>query len=180
MKDLALLIMRLVVGPLVAGHGAQKLFGWFGGRGLEATGERFELLGLSPGREWALVGGLGEFAGGLMTALGLLSPLGPISIISSMSMASIKVHKGKPIWTSQGGAELPAVYMAAGIALGIAEPGRFSLDRLFGIKTPRSWIVLAATTATALVTIGASNGLQLKPEAEPEEAEQAEAESVLV
>jgi putative oxidoreductase len=178
MRDLALLIIRLVVGPLVAGHGAQKLFGWFGGRGLEATGEHFEVLGLSPGRSWALVGGLGEFAGGLMTALGLLSPLGPISIISSMSMASIKVHAGKPIWARQGGAELPAVYTAAGIALGIAEPGRFSVDRLFGIKTPRSWIVLVATTATVLVTIGARNGLRLEPEVEPQQVQEPEAEPV--
>jgi putative oxidoreductase len=171
MKDLALLIIRLTVGTLLAGHGAQKLFGWFGGRGLKATGTRYETLGLRPGQDWALTAGLSEFGGGLLTALGLLYPLGPISLISAMSMASIKVHADKPIWANQGGAELPVTYMLVATALGIAGPGRFSVDGLFRIKTPRSWIALAATTATVLLTIGASNGFELEPKVEPVEAE---------
>jgi putative oxidoreductase len=78
MSDLAALILRAVQGALLAGHGAQKLFGWFNGPGLQGTSGFMEMLGLRPGRPWAVLAGLSEFGGGVLTVLGLLNPLGPI------------------------------------------------------------------------------------------------------
>ena len=84
MSSLALLLLRLVMGGLLAGHGAQKLFGKFGGRGPEGTGRYLETLGLRPGHDWALVAGASELGGGALTALGFLSPLGPIVAMAPM------------------------------------------------------------------------------------------------
>jgi putative oxidoreductase len=104
MKDLGLLVLRGTAGGLLAGHGAQKLFGWFGGYGLEGTAGWLESLGLRPAREWALLAGVGEFGGGLLTALGLFHPVGPLMLLGPMAMATGKVHWGKSIWATEGGA----------------------------------------------------------------------------
>ena len=87
----------------MVGHGAQKLFGSFGGPGLEGTSGFMEMLGMRPGRPWAYLAGLAEFGGGVLTALGLLHPLGPLGIIGAMSMATRKAHWGKPVWATEGG-----------------------------------------------------------------------------
>src|SRR5438552_16407426 len=113
MKNLALLILRLTVGALLAGHGAQKLFGWFGGHGLQGTAKWLESMGLRPGRQWALLAGLSEFGGGVLTALGFLNPLGPLGTIGAMGMATTKAHWGKPIWLTSGRAERPVPNRAA-------------------------------------------------------------------
>src|ERR687894_2549910 len=113
MSNLAALILRVVLGSLLAGHGAQKLFGSFEGPGLEGTSGFMEMLGLRPGRPWAVLAGLSEFGGGVLTVLGLLNPLGPLGVIGSMSMATTKAHWGKPIWVTEGGAELPVLNIAA-------------------------------------------------------------------
>src|SRR3954469_25847517 len=139
MGNLAVLILRVVVGGLLTGHGAQKLFGHFNGPGLEGTSGFMEMLGLRPGRPWAFLAGLCEFGGGLLSALGLLNPLGPIGIIASMSMATTKAHWGKPIWVTEGGAELPVLNIATSMALMIREPDKYSLDRFLGIRLP-TWV----------------------------------------
>jgi putative oxidoreductase len=157
--DLGLLVLRVPTGALMAAHGAQKLFGSFEGPGLKGFESMVESMGMQPGRYWALAGATAEFAGGTLTALGLFYPLGPISILSSMSIATAKVHWGKPIWAHTGGAEVPVLYSSAAAALWITGPGRFSLDHLFGIKLPR-WIV-AATALTAGASIG--YGIRSKP-----------------
>src|SRR5918999_6292024 len=113
LEDTAPAIVRLVQGSLMAGHGAQKLFGSFGGHGVEGTSGFMEMLGLRPGRPWAVLAGLSEFGGGVLTVLGLLNPLGPIGIIASMVMAAVKAPGGKPIWVTEGGAELPVTNIAA-------------------------------------------------------------------
>jgi putative oxidoreductase len=135
-NETAPLIVRLAQGTLMAGHGAQKLFGSFGGPGLEGTSGFMEMLGMRPGRPWAYLAGLSEFGGGVLTALGLLNPLGPLGIIGSMSMATRKAHWGKPVWVTEGGAELPLLNIAVSTALMIREPDRYSLDRLLGIRLP--------------------------------------------
>ncbi len=106
-KDVGLLILRLTVGGLLSGHGSQKLFGWFGGYGLKGTAGWLESMGLKPGHLWATGAGASEFGGGMLTTLGLFHPLGPIGTIAAMIMATAKAHWGKPIWVSEGGAELP-------------------------------------------------------------------------
>jgi putative oxidoreductase len=138
-NESAPLIVRLVQGSLMAGHGAQKLFGLFGGHGLEGTSGFMEMLGLRPGRPWAYLAGLSEFGGGVLTALGLLNPLGPLGVIGAMSMATRKAHWGKPIWVTEGGAELPVLNIAISTALMIREPDAYSLDRLLGIRLP-AWV----------------------------------------
>jgi putative oxidoreductase len=153
MKDLALLVLRLSVGGLMVGHGAQKLFGSFGGYGMQGTAGWLESLGLRPGNRWALLAGGSEFGGGALTALGLASPLGPIGVIAAMSTATTKVHWGKPIWASEGGAELPATNLAVASALMIAGPGRYSLDRLLGLRIPPALALLAAAAAAAGVAM---------------------------
>ena len=134
MGNLAALILRLVLGGLMAGHGAQKLFGSFSGPGLEGTSGFMEMLGLKPGRPWAWLAGLSEFAGGVLTLLGFLNPIGPIGVIGSMAMATITAHGGKPIWVTEGGAELPVTNIAAATALVVNSPGKWSLDRALGIR----------------------------------------------
>jgi putative oxidoreductase len=138
-NETAPLIVRLAQGTLMAGHGAQKLFGSFGGPGIEGTSGFMEMLGMRPGRPWAYLAGLSEFGGGVLTALGLLNPLGPLGVIGSMSMATRKAHWGKPVWVTEGGAELPLLNIAVSTALMIREPDRYSLDRLLGIRLP-AWL----------------------------------------
>ncbi|MBI3805201.1 MAG: DoxX family protein [Nitrospirae bacterium] len=150
MKDLGLLVLRFTAGGLLAGHGAQKLFGRFGGDGLDGTAGFLESIGFKPGRPWAILAGLSELGGGALTALGLGGPLGPIATLGSMAMATATVHRGKPIWATEGGAELPVMYMAAATAVALSGPGRYSLDRLLRInKVPRrlSFLALVATAA---------------------------------
>ncbi len=138
-NDFAPFIVRLAQGSLMAGHGAQKLFGSFNGPGLEGTSGFMEMLGLRPGRPWAVMAGLSEFGGGVLTALGLLNPLGPLGVIGAMSMATTKAHWGKPIWVTEGGAELPVLNIAVSAALMIREPDKYSLDRVLGIRLP-TWV----------------------------------------
>ncbi len=156
LKDVETLVIRGAVGGLMTGHGAQKLFGAFGGPGLKGTAGFMESLGLQPGHYWGTAAALSEFGGGTLTTLGLLSPLGPIGIISSMSMAWGKAHWGKPIWGTSGGAELPATNIAICLALIMAGPGTYSLDHAFGIKLP-GWVgTVAALTAAGAIAYGMS------------------------
>jgi putative oxidoreductase len=153
MTAVALLLLRVVTGVLLAGHGAQKLFGAFGGHGPEGTGKGFEKMGLRPGHDWARVAGASEATGGVLTALGLLFPVGPIVAIAPMMVAWRKVHWNKPIWVTQGGAELPLTNITIALAVWMAGPGPISLDRLLGIRTPW-WMTL-------LVVVGTATGIGL-------------------
>jgi putative oxidoreductase len=175
-NDLAPMIVRLAQGSLMAGHGAQKLFGSFGGPGLEGTSGFMEMLGMRPGRPWAYLAGLSEFGGGVLTALGLLNPLGPLGIIASMSMATRKAHWGKPIWVTEGGAELPVLNIAISTALMIREPDRYSLDRVLGIRLPR-WVGLVGLVGIILTVLYAELGAEEAPEQEQEAHEEAHEEA---
>jgi putative oxidoreductase len=154
MSAIAMLILRVTVGGLLAGHGAQKLFGWFGGSGAESTAKAMESMGLRPGRLWAPVAGVAEFGGGVSTALGFLHPLGPISIMAAMSMATLKAHWGKPIWNTEGGAELPVTNLVVALALALAGPGRYSVDAAMPLRLPTSLVATAVLLAATGVTAG--------------------------
>ena len=130
--NLGLLILRLVVGALFIGHGTQKLFGWFGGNGLEGTGGFFGQLGYRPGRPMAAMAGMAEAGGGLLLVLGFLTPLGAAAIIGMMLNASLSVHRSKGLWNSNGGYELPLAFAAAAACLAFTGPGRYSIDNAAG------------------------------------------------
>jgi putative oxidoreductase len=152
MKSLAFLLLRLTFGGLMMGHGAQKLFGAFGGHGPEATGQFMESMGMKPGHFWARAAGWTEFGGGLLTALGILHPAGPLLTVAPMVMATTKAHAGKPIWVSSGGAELPVTNMAIAGALTLAGPGIFSLDAILGTRLGfRKMVILATGLAFGLL-----------------------------
>jgi len=156
-RDSGLLVLRLITGSLLAGHGSQKLFGWFSGPGLQGTAGWLESLGLKPGSMWAKVAASSEFGGGLLTSLGFLHPLGSLTALAPMIMATATAHRGKPIWVTAGGAELPVTNMAAALALILTGPGRFSLDRLFGIRLPRTLVIGAAIVEATMIIIGINN-----------------------
>lgn len=153
-RDLAVLTLRLTTGGLLAGHGAQKLFGSFSGPGIEGTTGMMESMGITPSERWAKLAGLSEFGGGALTALGLFHPLGPIATIGAMGVATRTVHKDKPIWVTSGGAELPVTNIAVAVALSLVDPGRHSLDNMLGIKVPPAMALAAATLVGAgIVTV---------------------------
>jgi putative oxidoreductase len=153
-RDTGLLILRLTMGGLLAGHGSQKLLGWFGGSGLKGTADVLESMNLKPGMFWAIGASASEFGGGVLTASGFLHPLGSLGMMGAMIMAASKAHWGKPIWASKGGAELSVTYMATALALALTGPGRFSLDRLFGIRLPRALVITIAIIEAVLLAIG--------------------------
>jgi putative oxidoreductase len=128
-----LLIIRVVLGLLLVGHGAQKLFGWFGGPGLTQTGAFFDSVGHRPGRRMAALAGLAEVTGGGLLALGLLTPLGAAIVIGTM-IAAAAVHAANGLWASAGGYELPAFYAVAATGLAFTGPGDYSLDHLLGLS----------------------------------------------
>lgn len=154
MRDSALLILRLVAGGLLAGHGAQKLFGWFGGMGPEGTAGWLESMGLKPGRWWTYAAGAGEFGGGLLTALGFMHPVGPVGAIAASSMATFTAHAKKPIWNAEGGAELPLTNAAVALAVALAGPGKYSLDRMLGLRIPFTLLGLVLSGSTLTVAYG--------------------------
>jgi putative oxidoreductase len=131
----ALLIARLVIGLGLAVHGTEKLFGWFGGYGLQGTGGFFETLGYRPGQLFALAAGLGETGGGVLTALGLLGPLGPALIVMVMLVAIFTVHFSNGFQTAKNGWELPGLYAVGAVVFAFVGPGAFSLDALFGFSS---------------------------------------------
>src|SRR5947207_14472231 len=122
-----LLVVRLVFGLMMAGHGAQKLFGWLGGHGLAGTGGFFEQIGFRPGRLMAAAAGVGEFAGGLLVAAGVLGPIGPALMLSVMTVAS-SMHLGKGLFVTTNGIEVPLLYTAAAVGLALTGYGAYSLD----------------------------------------------------
>ncbi len=131
--DLGLLLLRLVLGALLAGHGAQKLFGAFGGHGLEGTGGFFASIGFRPGKPMALVAGLTEFGAGILLTLGLLTPLAAAGVIGTLLVAG-SVHVAQGLWGANGGYELPLVYVVLGAVLALTGPGAYSLDAVLGLQ----------------------------------------------
>jgi putative oxidoreductase len=138
--NIALLVLHTLVGLLFIGHGAQKLFGAFGGHGIEGTAGFFETLGLRPGRLHAVAGGAAELIGGTLLALGLLLPLGAALIVAVMTTAIISVHAQKGIWNSDGGFEYNAVLIAVALVLAAVGGGDYSLDSVLELSlTGTAW-----------------------------------------
>lgn len=152
---LARMLLRLIVGSLFIGHGTQKLFGWFGGGGLDATAQMFEQLGMRPGRRNAIAAGMAEAGGGSALVLGLATPLAAAGLISTMLTAIYRVHLKNGPWVSNGGYEYNLVLIAAVTALAEAGPGKLSLDALLGTERSGPEWALAALALGAAGAIGA-------------------------
>src|SRR5260370_4537997 len=105
MTGLGLLILRLVVGLIMVGHGGQKLFGWWGGPGMNGWTQMIQKLRIRPAQPWAWVAALAEFGGGILLALGFVSPLGSLAIAGSMLVAIVTVHLARGLWVRKGGYE---------------------------------------------------------------------------
>jgi putative oxidoreductase len=152
----AWLIARLILGLGLAAHGAQKLFGWFGGHGLTGTGTFFAGLGFRPGRLFALAAGLGELGGGLLTAAGFLGAVGPALMITVMVVAILSVHWSHGFFADKRGVELPLVYATGAFTLAFTGPGAYSLDALLGVSgfsgPRRTWLAVAVALLLALAT----------------------------
>ncbi|MFD3515865.1 DoxX family protein [Streptomyces sp. NPDC058657] len=155
-RDLGLLALRLGTGAALAAHGSQKLFGWFGGGGLEGTGAAMESMGFTPGRHSALAAGLGEAGGGALLALGLATPAAGAAAAGAMAGA-VSVHAPAGFFAQSGGYEYPAFLGFTAAALGLAGPGRYSLDHATGHRFDQPWMVAAAfiaSAAAATVVVG--------------------------
>jgi putative oxidoreductase len=148
-----LLILRVALGGVFFAHGAQKLFGWFGGRGIAGHAGFIASLGLRPARLFAVVSGLGEFCGGLGVLFGFLTPLAAAGIIGAMSVAIIKVHLSKGFWNHDGGMEYPLVLAVLAFVTGLIGPGRYSLDRALGVRLPEPLAYIVVLVLTALFVI---------------------------
>lgn len=150
--DFGLLLIRLVIGGLMIGHGSQKLFGWFGGYGFSGTSGFFgSMLRLQPAKLWTAAAGLGEAGGGLLLVLGFLTPLGATGVVAAMVMAAILAHWPR-FWNTDSGIEYPAVLATTALAVALTGPGAISLDAALGIALPEP-ITLAGSLAGAAVTI---------------------------
>ena len=126
----AALVLRLPIGLILAAHGAQKLFGWFGGYGLEGTGQWMASIGLVPGYLMALLAGSAEFFGGLALVLGLLTRPAALVTAVTMLIAILTVHLDNGLFMSNNGYEYALVLLAGTLALMLQGAGRFSLDQL--------------------------------------------------
>src|ERR1039458_1658482 len=144
-RDLTLLVGRLVLGGYLAAHGAQKLFGAFGGPGLGPVAQGFDRIGLRPGTVTAAAAGMSELGGGLLTAAGALDPLGPLAVAGTMAVAST-THRANGPFMQKGGYHQAATNLAAALVLVGTGAGSLSLDRALGVQVPR-WAVRLAFAA---------------------------------
>ena len=180
-SGLALLAARGILGGYLASHGAQKLFGSFGGYGMAPTVAGFDRLGLRPAPVMARVAAVSELVGGVLTATGAAHPLGPVAIAGTMAVAS-STHRANGPFATNGGFELPLTNMAAALALAVGGPGRYSLDALSGRSMPRPLVRLVAAGTAVSAAACLTMVLRAKPQPssapshgeEAEEAEEAE------
>jgi putative oxidoreductase len=148
--EIGLLVLRVVLGLTLAAHGVQKLFGWFGGPGIAGLGSWLETIGFVPGRRQAVMAGLSEAGGGLLLALGLLTPLAAAVALAVMAVAGISVHWKAGFFATQGGYEYTLVIGLAALSLAFTGPGALSLDSLLGLELAGARWGLAALAAGAI------------------------------
>lgn len=148
--ELGLLVLRVVVGALFFGHGAQKLFGWFGGHGPAGTAGFFESVGMKPGRPMAYAAGAAELIGGLLLAFGLFVPAAAALLTAVMLVAIWTVHRAHGLWVADGGYEYNLVVIAVVFAIAALGAGEWSLDAALDVAWSGEAWALAAVAAGAL------------------------------
>ena len=147
MTALGLLILRLGIGLIIAAHGAQKLFGVWGGPGMAKWTQSVHRLRIRPAQPWAWVAALSEFGGGVMLGLGLLSPLGSLAIIGAMLVAVATVHLANGFWNGKRGYEFNLSLIVGAAAIAFTGPGTYSLDNALGIHLPEPVSLIVGTIA---------------------------------
>src|SRR5450830_901662 len=167
---LGLLILRLVVGLTIAAHGAQKLFGWWGGPGMTKWTQSVQRLRIRPARPWAWIAALSEFGGGLLLALGLLSPLGSLAIAGAMLVAIATVHLARGFWASKGGFEFNLSLMVGAAALAFTGAGPYSLDGALRIHLPEPLTLIVGAIALIIGVSATLLSRSPKPEAQTQTA----------
>ena len=155
-----LVVVRVVFGLLMAAHGSQKLFGWFGGHGLAAVSGMFESLGFRPGRFFAAAAALAEVASGVLMALGLFGPIGPALMLSVMIVEAISVHWQNGLFAMSNGIEMPLLYAAVAAGLTLTGPGRYSFDAWLGLASV--WTPAFTHLALILGVVGGIANLALR------------------
>jgi putative oxidoreductase len=158
--DTGILVFRLVLGLAMAAHGAQKLFGWFGGYGIKGTGGFLESLGFRPGPLFAFAAGFSETVGGLLVALGFLGPIGPALVISVMIIAAFTVHSANGFFAMSNGVELPLLYAAGAFALAFSGFGTLSFDAVLGLQ--HLWTTQIDAIVLVIGAIGGFANLTLR------------------
>jgi putative oxidoreductase len=164
--NLGLLILRAAVGFSMAGHGAQKLFGWFGGPGLKGTGAHFENLGFRPGVPFAAAAGLSEFAGGILLAIGLLTPFGAAAVLAPMLVAIGSVHLKNRFFAMANGIEYPFLYAAVAISLAFTGAGAFSFDAAIGLGFVNDAYVVGGILMVTVLGAAITLGMRRNPQPE--------------
>lgn len=136
--DIGLLVLRVALGLTVAVHGSQKLFGWFGGGGIDGTAQFFASVGYPAGKAMAVVAGLTETLGGLGLALGLLTPLVAAGLVGTLVNAlAVKTDAGFSFFAPQG-VEYELLLTVAAVVLALTGPGRYAVDRFLpGLRSHR-------------------------------------------
>jgi putative oxidoreductase len=153
--DLALALVRVVVGLVIAAHGAQKVLGVWGGPGLAGWTQGVTRMGMRPPVFWAWVSAFSELAGGIAFALGFLVPVVAAALTIQMGVAIARAHWGKGFWNSKGGIEFPFTLGAIALINGVADPGAYSLDRALGLPAIGAGVyvvVLVVGTVAYLVS----------------------------
>jgi len=171
--EIGLLLLRMVVGLTLAAHGSQKLFGWFGGGGVDGTARGMEQLGFVPGRRAAVMAGLAETGGGVLLALGAATPAAAAALMGVMLVAIVSVHLKQGFFVTNGGYELPLVLGLAALSLVITGPGRLSVDSLLGLNLAGigwGFAALIAGLAGGAIQLSTRHRTAAQPQAQTQNA----------
>ena len=171
--SIGLLLLRMVVGLTLAAHGSQKLFGWFGGGGVDGTARGMEQLGFVPGRRSAVLAGLAEAVGGILLALGAATPMAAAVLLGVMLVAIVSVHLKHGFFVMQGGYEYPLVLGLAALSVAFTGPGPLSVDALIGLHLAGAgWgcAALLAGLAGSGIQLASRRPIAADPQAQPQSA----------
>jgi len=161
--DLALALVRVVVGLVIAAHGAQKVLGVWGGPGLAGWTQGMSRMGMRPAAFWAWVSAFAELAGGVAFAFGFLLPVVAAALTVQMGVAIARAHWGKGFWNSKGGIEFPFTLGAIAVINGLADPGAYSLDRTLTLPAMGAGVYVAVVVVGVVAYLVGARAIGAEP-----------------